>query len=41
MMVAELEPQDVVPGSAAGVLGWEVVGDMELLANDSFRRYPT
>lgn len=41
MMVAELEPQAVVPASAEGVLGWDVVGDMELLANDSFRRYPT
>lgn len=41
MMVAEVEPQVVAPASTEGVLGWEAVGDMELLANDSFRRYPT
>jgi hypothetical protein len=29
------EPQ--VPDSADGVLGWEVVGDIELLAKDPFR----
>ena len=38
-----LEPVDVwpcepqVPDSADGVLGCEVVGDMELLANEPFR----
>lgn len=26
-----------LPASAEGVLGWDVVGDMELLANDPFR----
>ena len=30
-------PQAPTPESTAGVLGWEVVGDMEVLANDSFR----
>jgi hypothetical protein len=29
-----------VPESAEGVLGWEVVGDIELLANDPFLGWP-
>jgi hypothetical protein len=33
----EWEPQAAAPDSAEGVLGCDVVGDMELLANDPFR----
>lgn len=29
-------PQVAAPASTAGVLGWDVVGDMELLANEPF-----
>lgn len=29
-----------VPDSAEGVLGWDVVGDMVLLANEPFRGWP-
>ena len=35
--MAEWEPQAATPGSPEGVVGWEVVGDIELLAKDPFR----
>lgn len=32
----DVVPQVAAPASTAGVLGWDVVGDMELLANEPF-----
>ena len=32
----ECAPQALTPASTDGVLGWEAVGDIELLANDPF-----